>query len=170
MGKRKKKNRLLAYTDGSTQTNPGIGGYAYVITSWDRKKIIRKFTKHVEDEVTNNQMELLATIEAVDWFLENTNKKYLVLNTDSRYCSEGYNNWMEKWKLNNWKTTKGQVKNLDLWKRLYDLKTKSEGRVIFNWIKGHNGDKFNTMAHNLSYYVWKNKINKLNERKSKTSK
>lgn len=150
-----KKNRIFIFTDGSSRTNPGIGGLAFVATNWNKEKILKKYRKFLE-ETTNNQAELLAIIEGIEWFLEHFDgDRYLVVNTDSRYCSCGFNNHIEKWASNNWKDGKmNDRKNIDLWKRLHKLKIKAKGRVYLQWIKGHNGNEYNEMADIMSYEVW----------------
>lgn len=147
-----KSDRIFAYTDGSSQENPGIGGMAFVITNWNKTQILKKHRKFL-DITTNNQAELLATIEATEWFLNNFDEsKYLVIMTDSRYCSSGFNDEINK------RSSTGP--NTSMWKRLRNLKNKGQGRVHFQWIRGHTGDIYNEMADQMSYEVWQRWLRK----------
>ena len=151
-----KQNRIFAYTDGSTQHNPGIGGYAAVMVDWNKENILHTYSEFI-DITTNNQVELLATIYSVEWFLKNYTEEdsYLVVMSDSKYCTLGYNNRMDYWSTVNWKNVKGKnIKNLYLWQQLYDLKRKAGDRVFFQWIKGHSGDEFNDQADEMCRNEW----------------
>ncbi|MCO6500251.1 MAG: hypothetical protein J5I47_07735 [Vicingus serpentipes] len=158
----KKKSRIFIYTDGSCQDSRGsIGGLAYIALNWNRTEVVRRYSKLL-DVTTNNQAELQAIIEGIEWFLQNfEDDRYLVVMTDSRYCTEGYNVYLEGWAANDWKVS-GNKKRLNyvLWERLMNLKKKSKGRVHIQWIKGHSKDSFNDQAHELSYNVWKNWLEK----------
>ena len=157
-----KKNRIFIYTDGSSHSKVGPGGFGYVATNWNKTEILRKHARFL-DTTTNNQAELLATIEGCEWFLDEFDKdKYLVVMTDSRYCSSGYNEYIDKWHADNWITPEGKPRlNSVMWKRMYDLKIRSENRIHFQWVKGKSGDEFNDMAHDLAYNIWKPKLEKI---------
>lgn len=153
-------NKLIAYTDGSSSKNPGIGGLGYVIVNHDESDILRRYSEKIED-TTNNKAELLAIIRVVEWFVENYDSdKYIVIKTDSKYCFNGFNDWMDKWATEKWiDPNKKEIrKNHTFWKQLHELKHYyCKDRVFIQWVKGHNGNEYNDIAHDLSYTVWKGK-------------
>ena len=126
---------IKIYTDGSCIQNPGNGGWAAIMLINNEKKAISGFKKNT----TNNQMELMAAIEAL--------KKIPIgeevqIYTDSKYVKMGITEWIKKWSQNNWKTSsKKKVKNLELWKELSSISKKH--KIKWLWIKGHAGDPFN---------------------------
>ncbi len=119
------------FTDGSCLGNPGPGGYgAVLIYGKHRKELSEGFTL-----TTNNRMELLATIEALN---ELTKPCQVELTTDSQYVKNGINQWIHGWRKNGWRTSnKKPVKNADLWKRLDDAI--KPHNVNWHWVKGHAG-------------------------------
>ena len=133
---------INVYTDGSCLGNPGNGGWAFLI---EEKKDIR-YRAGFEKNTTNNQMELIAAIKALE-FLNKYND--ITINTDSNYVKEGITNWIFNWKKNNWKTsTKKQVKNRELWERLDNLCEKKN--ISWCWVKAHNTSKFNNQVDELA--------------------
>ena len=126
---------IKIYTDGSCIENPGNGGWAAIMLINNEKKAISGFKKNT----TNNQMELMAAIEAL--------KKIPIgeevqIYTDSKYVKMGITEWIKKWSQNNWKTSsKKKVKNLELWKELSSISKKH--KIKWLWIKGHAGDPIN---------------------------
>ena len=134
---------IKIYTDGACVGNPGPGGWsAVILEKKDKKEIFggEKFT-------TNNRMELTATIKALEFFSE---KKKIIIYTDSIYVKEGITVWINKWKKNNWKTSeKKEVKNIDLWKILSKL-VKFHKKVEWIWVKGHSNDPMNDLADKLA--------------------
>ena len=99
-----------------------------------------------EKETTNNRMELMAAISSLEG-LEKSTK--LTIITDSNYVKGGVTEWIKNWKKNNWKTAnKKDVKNIDLWKRLDQARSKHE--VIWKWVKGHAGHLENERADALA--------------------
>ena len=133
---------IIIYTDGACLGNPGVGGWGVVIL--DNKKIIE--IHGGSDQATNNQMELKAAIEGLKYF---AHKKSITLFTDSKYVKDGISSWIDKWKINGWKTAnKKSVKNKQLWQDLdYQIK---KHEVNFKWIKGHTGEKYNERADMLA--------------------
>ena len=126
---------IKIYTDGSCLGNPGNGGWAAIIID-DNKKIQIKGSKK---DTTNNQMELLAPINALKKIPKGSNVQIF---TDSKYVKSGITEWIHNWKKNGWKTANKQpVKNKDLWTEL-DLMT-SEFEIKWSWVKGHSTDKLN---------------------------
>ena len=123
------------YTDGSCLTNPGNGGWAAIINK-DGK--ITKISGN-EKDTTNNRMELLAPINALK---EMKSNEQIEIYTDSQYVKLGITEWINKWVLNNWKTSKKEdVKNKDLWIELYNLNKNLD--VKWNWVKAHAGNIMN---------------------------
>ena len=130
------------YTDGSCLTNPGNGGWAFVVIN--EKDI--SYRAGFERNTTNNQMELMAAIKAIE-FLGKYND--INLNTDSNYVRQGITNWILNWKRNKWKTsTKKAVKNRELWERLDKLNVSKN--IIWSWVKAHNVDEFNNQVDQLA--------------------
>ena len=123
------------YTDGSCLTNPGNGGWAAIIIE-DGK--IKKLSGN-EKNTTNNRMELLAPINALR---EMNPSSQIKIYTDSQYVKLGITEWIKKWIINNWQTSKKEdVKNKDLWVELYNLNKSLN--VNWNWVKAHAGNPMN---------------------------
>ena len=126
---------IKIYTDGSCLTNPGNGGWAAIIIKEGENKEISASEK----DTTNNRMELLAPINALKTMNQN---EQIEIYTDSKYVKLGITEWINKWVVNNWKTSKKKdVKNKDLWIDLYNLNKSLD--VKWNWVKAHAGNKIN---------------------------
>ena len=126
---------IKIYTDGSCIGNPGNGGWGAIIIIDGKKTII----KGSEKNTTNNQMELLAPIKALNKITKG-NKVHIF--TDSKYVKSGITEWIHNWKKNGWKTASKQpVKNKDLWLKLDHLSNEFE--IVWSWVKAHSTDKFN---------------------------
>ena len=122
----------IVYTDGACSGNPGPGGWGATIKIGDETFEIFGG----EDNTTNNRMELIAAIKALEYLNENHK---ITLYTDSNYVKDGITKWIFNWKKNNWKTSaKKPVKNSDLWIQLDEIQNKRE--VKWNWVKGHAGN------------------------------
>lgn len=134
--------KVVIYTDGACSGNPGPGGWGAILTYGKHRKEIFGG----EAETTNNRMELLAAISA----LESLKRHSVVeLFTDSNYVMQGITEWIHGWKRNGWRTAdKKPVKNLDLWQRLEEAKLKHE--VHWRWVKGHAGHLENERADELA--------------------
>ena len=133
---------IKVYTDGSCLGNPGNGGWAFLIIN----KNDFSYRAGFERNATNNQMELMAAIKALE-FLNQHND--INLNTDSNYVKQGITNWIFNWKKNNWKTSsKKPVKNKELWERLYELNLSKN--INWSWVKAHNVDEFNNQVDILA--------------------
>jgi ribonuclease HI len=131
------------YTDGACSGNPGPGGWGAVLRYGPTERDIYGGESL---ETTNNRMELMAAIQA----LESLTRPVAVrLHTDSTYVRNGITKWMTNWKRNGWRTADKQpVKNADLWQRLEAAVNKHE--VVWLWVKGHNGDPDNERADALA--------------------
>lgn len=133
---------VVIYTDGACKGNPGPGGWgAYLSYQHQEKELYGG-----EAETTNNRMELMAAIQA----LEALNRSCLIrLHTDSKYVLQGITEWMDNWKKRGWKTAANKpVKNEDLWRRL-DAAIQRH-RIEWIWVKGHNGEPGNERADSLA--------------------
>ena len=126
---------IKIYTDGSCLGNPGNGGWAAIILN-DGEKTELKGSKK---DTTNNQMELLAPIEALKKIPKGSKVQIF---TDSKYVKSGITEWIHNWKKNGWKTTnKKEVSNKALWTEL-DL-LNNEFEISWNWVKAHSNDELN---------------------------
>ena len=126
---------IKIYTDGSCIGNPGKGGWAAIIIINDKKTQMTGSQKNT----TNNQMELLAPIKALNKIPIGSK---IQIFTDSKYVKSGITEWIHNWKKNGWKTAKKQsVKNKELWTELDLLTEKFE--IKWSWVKGHSTDKLN---------------------------
>lgn len=135
-------NVVDAFTDGACSGNPGPGGWG-VLLRWNG---VEKELKGGEPATTNNRMELLAAISALEAMKRPVPIR---LHTDSQYVKNGITTWIHGWKKNGWKTaSKDPVKNEDLWRRLDDLVARHQ--VEFHWVKGHAGHVENERADQLA--------------------
>ena len=126
---------IKIYTDGSCLGNPGNGGWAAIINDQDK---ITKISGNKKN-TTNNQMELMAAIEALKKIPP---EQEVQLYTDSKYVKMGITEWIKKWSQNNWKTSsKQRVKNLELWKELNIISKKH--KIKWFWVKSHAGNPSN---------------------------
>ncbi len=139
--------RLFAYTDGACSGNPGPGGWGVLLVAREGDRVLKtRELKGGESETTNNRMELMAAISALE-ALERPSRITLV--TDSAYVKNGITGWIESWKRNGWRTAqKKPVKNLDLWQRL-DAAARCHD-VRWEWVKGHAGHPENERADALA--------------------
>lgn len=130
------------YTDGACRGNPGPGGWGAVL----RYKGTEKELCGAEADTTNNRMELMAAIKA----LESLKRHCRVsLTTDSVYVRSGITEWMHGWKKKNWMTaSKKPVKNIDLWQQLDQVSSQHE--IDWHWVKGHSGHRENDRADALA--------------------
>lgn len=134
---------VTIYTDGACSGNPGPGGWCAILEYQGREKMI----SGGEESTTNNRMELMAVIVA----LEALNRPCDVeVHSDSQYVVNAFNkHWIDGWKKRGWKTANKQpVKNRDLWERL--LTAKSKHKVEFIWVKGHAGHELNERCDELA--------------------
>ncbi|GAA4671877.1 ribonuclease HI [Gordonia humi] len=129
-------------TDGACLGNPGPGGWGAVLRYGD----VEKELSGAEPDTTNNRMELMGAIQALNAL---TRPSHVILYTDSSYVRNGITKWVNGWIKNGWKNSSKQpVKNMDLWQEL--LEAEKRHTVDWRWVKGHAGDKYNEIADTLA--------------------
>lgn len=130
------------WTDGACKGNPGLGGWgALLVYGQHRRELYGG-----EADTTNNRMEILAVIQALEILKERCR---VHLYTDSQYVQKGMTEWISGWKQRGWRTAaKKPVKNADLWQRLDELCHQHE--LHWHWVKGHAGDAGNERADELA--------------------
>lgn len=133
---------MTIYTDGACSGNPGPGGWGVLLSF----RGVEKELSGGEEHTTNNRMELMAAIMA----LESLNRECAVdLWTDSQYVRNGITTWMRGWKAKGWKTAdRKPVKNEDLWRRLDAARERHD--VAWHWVKGHAGHAENERVDELA--------------------
>ncbi|MBL7497989.1 ribonuclease HI [Frankia sp. CNm7] len=131
------------FTDGACKGNPGPGGWGVVLRYGRHEKTL---CGGEPDDTTNNRMELLAAIKA----LESLNRPSVAkIYTDSQYLRDGIRGWLPRWRSNGWQTReKKPVKNADLWRQLDSLAGRHQ--VEWVWVKGHAGNPGNVLADQLA--------------------
>ena len=135
--------QIIIHTDGACSGNPGPGGWGAIL-EWNGH---RKELKGGEPETTNNRMEMMAAIKALE-ALKRSDKD-IILITDSVYLRDGITKWIHGWKKRGWKTAdKKPVKNVDLWQHLDELVRQHS--IECRWVKGHAGDPGNERADELA--------------------
>lgn len=134
--------QVIIYTDGACKGNPGPGGWGVVLKYKGKTKELYGG----ERETTNNRMELIAAITALESL---TRSCSVQLNTDSKYVLQGITEWMANWKKRGWKTvSRHPVKNEDLWRRLDAAIARHD--IDWKWVKGHSGEQGNERADALA--------------------
>ena len=130
------------FTDGACKGNPVVGGLGALLRFGETEKRLYGG----EAETTNNRMEMMAVICALEALTEPCN---VTITTDSKYVLQGMTEWLENWKQRNWQTAaKKPVLNVDLWKRLDQAA--SEHQIQWHWVKGHSGHRENEIADELA--------------------
>lgn len=139
--------QIFAYTDGACSGNPGPGGWGALLIARDGSEVVK--TRELsggEPMTTNNRMELLAAISALEAL---TRDSSVIVVTDSAYVKNGVTQWIHGWKRNGWRTAgRDPVKNVDLWQRLDAAQARHS--VEWRWIKGHAGHAENQLADALA--------------------
>ena len=134
--------KVTIYTDGACSGNPGPGGWGAVLQYGDKTREL----SGGEAQTTNNRMELLAAISALELLKEPCE---VALYTDSQYLCNAINKgWLKGWKAKGWKRKEGELKNPDLWQRLDALL--ATHAVTFFWVKGHADNAFNNRCDALA--------------------
>lgn len=136
------KKEITIYTDGACSGNPGPGGWGALLLYNEHEKELFGG----EPNTTNNRMELMAAIKALE-ALKGSCK--VTLYTDSNYVKNGITTWLPGWKAKNWKTSNNKpVKNADLWRQLDDASQAHD--IDWHWVKGHAGNHGNERADELA--------------------
>jgi len=131
-----------AFTDGACSGNPGPGGWGVLLRYKDKEKQLHGG----EPDTTNNRMELMAAIMALEVLKRPCQ---IDLTTDSQYLRQGITQWIHNWVKNNWRTAnKKPVKNQDLWQRLHAAT--QQHKINWHWVKGHAGHRENEIADQLA--------------------
>jgi ribonuclease HI len=134
--------RVQIFTDGACRGNPGPGGWGALLSY----KGTEKELYGGESMTTNNRMELMAVIKALEAL---TKTAQIMVTTDSQYVKKGISEWIKNWKRNGWRTaSKKPVKNADLWRHLDDLVSGND--VTWAWVKGHSGHPENERVDALA--------------------
>jgi ribonuclease HI len=134
--------KVEIYTDGACKGNPGAGGWGALLRFGEAEKELFGGEK----DTTNNRMELMAAIRALNAL---TRPCEVILTTDSQYVKQGLNDWLAGWKRNGWKTASRQpVKNQDLWQALDEACGRH--KIEWRWVKGHAGHDGNERADQLA--------------------
>ena len=134
--------RVQVWTDGSCSGNPGPGGWAAILLLGEHRKELYGG----EPDTTNNRMELMAAIMALEALKRSS---AVDVNTDSQYVRGGITGWLKGWKARGWRTaSKAPVKNQDLWQRLDTASQRHE--IAWHWVKGHAGTELNERADELA--------------------
>jgi ribonuclease HI len=136
------KPPIVIFTDGACSGNPGPGGWGAILMSGAHRKEL----SGGEPDTTNNRMELMGAIAALEALKKPSDVE---LHTDSSYLKNGITTWIIGWQRNGWRTAdKKPVKNADLWQRL--LEAKRAHRIDWRWVKGHAGHPENERADELA--------------------
>ncbi len=134
--------KVNIFTDGACKGNPGPGGWGVLMRYGKHEKTLCGGEAHT----TNNRMELMAAIKALQALKVPCE---VVLTTDSQYVRRGITEWLEKWRSNNWRTASKQpVKNSDLWQQLDEAC--QQHKIEWHWVKGHSGHPENERADELA--------------------
>jgi ribonuclease HI len=137
-------NSVHIYTDGACRGNPGPGGWGVLLKSGAQEKELFGG----EAATTNNRMELMAVIQALQSLKRPCE---VTLHVDSQYVLKGITEWLPGWKRKGWRTAAGQpVKNVDLWQQLEKLVEEGGHALDWRWVRGHNGDPGNERADQLA--------------------
>lgn len=138
---------LHAWTDGACSGNPGPGGWGVLMRAMDGGATVKeRELSGGEADTTNNRMELMAAISALEAL---TRPTAITITTDSAYVKNGVTSWIHGWKRNGWRTSdRKPVKNADLWQRLDAARDRHQ--VTWKWIKGHAGHAENERADELA--------------------
>ncbi len=135
--------KVIIYTDGACEPNPGPGGWAAIVRYGRHEKVLTGG----DPRSTNNRMELQAAISALESLREPCRVE---LYTDSRYLQRGITEWLPNWIARGWrKSNRKPVLNADLWRELHALTQQHD--VRWHWVRGHSGDPQNERVDRLAY-------------------
>jgi len=133
--------KIIIYTDGACDPNPGPGGWAALLIHPNHEETLTGS----EHQTTNNRMELTAAIEALKTLKEPSQISFF---TDSQYLRLGITEWIPNWRARNWRRKGGKLANVDLWQAL-DREIQAH-QIDWQWVKGHAGDRNNQHVDRLA--------------------
>lgn len=133
--------RVMIYTDGACDPNPGPGGWAALLITNGKERVI----SGSEADTTNNRMELTAAIQALNSIKV---KSLIQFYTDSEYLKKGITEWLPNWRARNWRRKGGKLANVDLWQALD--KAIQEQQIQWHWVRGHSGNRYNQRVDYLA--------------------
>ena len=142
------KDEILIWSDGASRGNPGQGGWGVIIVS-PEKEVIE--LGGGEKYTTNNKMELMGAISALDHISKNnfTTTEKILIHTDSKYVISGITKWVHGWRKNNWITSqKEEVLNRDLWEKLFSLTVGK--KIEWKYVAGHSGTPGNERCDEIA--------------------
>src|SRR4030042_6859060 len=139
--------RVIIYTDGACEPNPGPGGWAALLLFGKREKEL----KGAEPNTTNNRMELKAAVHSLSALAEPCRVDFY---TDSEYLRRGITEWLPDWRRRGWKRKNGKLANIDLWQALEAAI--EEHDISWHWVRGHAGDRFNKRVDSLARKAMRN--------------
>lgn len=133
--------KVIIYTDGACDPNPGPGGWAALLRYGSHEKVLTGS----EAQTTNNRMELIAAVQALDAL---TRPSQIEFYTDSQYLRKGITQWLAGWRERNWRRKGGALANVDLWKAL-DSSIQMH-QINWHWVRGHAGNPDNELVDRLA--------------------
>ena len=133
--------KVMIYSDGSCDPNPGPGGWAALLKSGNQEKELHGS----EQDTTNNRMELTAALRALEQLKRASQIDFY---TDSEYLRRGITEWMPRWKERNWRRKGGALANVDLWQALD--KAIQQHKITWHWVRGHTGNPGNERVDRLA--------------------
>lgn len=157
----KENKKIIIYTDGAARGNPGKAGWGAVFL--EDGKVFHELGGRA-DHATNNQMELTAAIEGLKHIKKHAKDSPVEIFADSKYVILGITEWIFNWQKNNWRNAANKpVLNRELWEDLYKLT--EELKPTWQYVKGHNGDKYNDRADEIATSFADNEPMKLKNKK-----
>jgi len=153
-------DKITIYTDGACKGNPGPGGWgALIYDVFNTKEIYGGACL-----TTNNEMEMLAVAMSLNYL---KTPSEITLYSDSKYVIDGMTKWIYGWERCGWtKSSKGEIKNLEIWQLLWDFNIKHE--ITWNWVRGHDGNEGNEIADELANKGIPTKCKKYKKRKKRS--
>lgn len=146
-----KANNMDIYTDGACLGNPGPGGYASILVNETAEGGYVPLSQgSVKGRTTNNVMEIMAVLTAIQECEKNFTGRPFNIYSDSQYVVKGINEWMKGWKKKNWCNAKGVVANVELWKQLDEILLSAKNSYTLLWVRGHNGNLYNEVVDGLA--------------------
>ena len=151
-------NVIYIFCDGACSGNPGPGGWGSIIRCNGQEKEMSGYEEHT----TNNAMELKAFLSALEYAFDVHGKdKPIVVTSDSNYLLNGAKSWMFGWAEQGWKRPGGEIANIDIWKRIFEL---TQGvKINYVWIKGHSGHPENERCDKMAVYAYESNADTIKE-------